>query len=155
MAVSFPSPRPVVTGVGLNRTRRTFSERDRLLLDLAYPHLLQAYRNAEAWARVTGRLEFSQSALKSSETAVIALASTGKVQVMTSKARLWIAKYFPESSVPSDGIPELVPAQATGESTAPTKDKGCRGEYAGRPGVIPDVRRYWCPPSRTAHERHA
>ncbi len=44
----------VLSRVTLNRGRRDFSRRERLLLDLVRPHLLQAYRNAEAVSLLTG-----------------------------------------------------------------------------------------------------
>src|SRR5712691_3144745 len=60
MVVSLPSPRPVVVGIALNRARRNFSGRDRLLLNVAYPHLLQAYRNIEALSRLKRELSLAQ-----------------------------------------------------------------------------------------------
>jgi hypothetical protein len=46
MAVTIPSANAaLVIGIALNRAGRDFSERDRSVLDLVRPHLVQAYRN--------------------------------------------------------------------------------------------------------------
>src|ERR1700730_1922741 len=108
MVMSFPSARPVVIGVALNRSRRDFRGRDRLLLNLAYPHLLQAYQNAEAWTRTLGHLNLIQDALQESAVAVIVLGNTGRVQTMTPKASRLLAKYLGGRALPRDAFPELL-----------------------------------------------
>ncbi len=107
MVLSLPSPRPVVVGIALNRSRRNFSERDRQLLNLAYPHLLLAFGNAEAWTRLTDENRLIRGALEQSQGAVIVLTSANRVQTITSQARLLLAKYFPGCS-PRDHLPELL-----------------------------------------------
>ena len=107
MVVSLPSPRPVVVGIALNRARRNFSERDRLLLNVASPHLLQAYRNVEALTRVKRELSLAQRLLSESRAAVIWLKRT-RVQHLTLHARVLLAKYFPGRLLPLDALPELL-----------------------------------------------
>ncbi|HEX7213380.1 MAG TPA: helix-turn-helix transcriptional regulator [Methylomirabilota bacterium] len=48
MIVWLPTTPPMEVTIGVHRVRGDFSERDRLLLNVLRPHLLQAYRNAEA-----------------------------------------------------------------------------------------------------------
>lgn len=108
MVMSLPSPRPVVIGIALNRSRRSFSERDRLLLNLAQPHLLQACQNAEAWTRLNSEFRLMRNAPAAANTAVIVVSSTGKVQTTTAQARSLIAKYFPDRFAPPEGIPDLL-----------------------------------------------
>jgi DNA-binding CsgD family transcriptional regulator len=48
IAFSLPSPSERVLGVTLSRSRRDFSDRERDVLNLARPYLIQAYRNALA-----------------------------------------------------------------------------------------------------------
>jgi DNA-binding CsgD family transcriptional regulator len=43
----------VQSGFILNRDRRSFSERDRLILNLLRPHLFQAYGNVQRYAQIT------------------------------------------------------------------------------------------------------
>jgi DNA-binding CsgD family transcriptional regulator len=108
LVMSLPSTLPVVIGIALNRSRRNFTERDRMLLDLAYPHLFQAYRNAEAWTRTLGHLAFIQDALLNSSAAVIILSDAGRVQSMTPKARSLLVKYFGGRSSRSNALPDLL-----------------------------------------------
>ena len=46
MAFMLPSPRGRVVGVALSRSREDFADRERDLINLARPYLIQAYRNA-------------------------------------------------------------------------------------------------------------
>lgn len=55
-------------GIAVNRNRRDFSERDRLMLNLLGPHIVQAYKNAEAHAKprqASAALESSNQSIKS------------------------------------------------------------------------------------------
>jgi DNA-binding CsgD family transcriptional regulator len=108
MVMSLPSARPVVIGIALNRGRRNFSERDRLLLNLVYPHLLQAYRNAEAWTRTMGHLKLMQQALEGSSAAIIILSNTGRVETITPKANSLLAKYLDGRAVRHNVLPEVL-----------------------------------------------
>lgn len=107
MVMSFPSARPVVIGIALNRNRRNFTERDRSLLSLAYPHLLQAYRNAEAWTTMIGHWKFIDDALQQSSAALIVLDRRGRVQNMTERARTLLAA-FPGGARAGDTLPDLL-----------------------------------------------
>jgi DNA-binding NarL/FixJ family response regulator len=118
MIMSFPSPRPVVIGIALNRNHRSFTERDRLLLNLAYPHLLQAYKSAEAWTRIAGELSSLKAALEQVHAPVIVLTHAGQVRAITSKAIKLIAKYFSGRLAPHDPLPELVRRWAKQQGTA-------------------------------------
>jgi DNA-binding CsgD family transcriptional regulator len=108
MVMSLPSARPVVIGIALNRSRRNFTSRERLLLDLAYPHLLQAYRNAEAWTRTIGHLNLIQDALHESSAAIIVLGDAGRVQTITPKASALLMKYLGGRSVRANALPDLL-----------------------------------------------
>jgi len=108
MVMSLPSARPVVIGIALNRGQRNFSECDRLLLNLAYPHLLQSYQNAEAWARTIGHLNLINGALQESSAAVIVLSDTGRVQTMTPEASRLLAKYLGERALRRDAFPGIL-----------------------------------------------
>jgi len=107
MAMSLPSSRPLVIGIALNRGRRSFTARDRLLLKLAYPHLLQAYRNAEAWTRTLEHLSQLRDALLESS-AVVVLSKTRRVQTMAPKAGALLAKYFGARALRRDALPEVL-----------------------------------------------
>jgi DNA-binding CsgD family transcriptional regulator len=89
MAVTIPSSPTLVIGIALNRKRRDFSERDRSVLDVIRPHLVQAYRNSSERAALEERAETAERALWSSparslsrlsgrEHEVLALVADGK-----------------------------------------------------------------------------
>ena len=108
MVVSFPSPRPVIVGVALNRKRRNFTERDRLLLNLINPHLLQAYGNIEAVSRLNTELKLAQRVLDESHAAVVWLKNGARVQHATLQARVLLRQYFPGERKPLEALPELL-----------------------------------------------
>jgi DNA-binding CsgD family transcriptional regulator len=65
MAVTIPSSRELVIGIAVNRSAHDFSERDRAVLDLMRPHLVQAYRNAAERATLRERAETAEQAMSS------------------------------------------------------------------------------------------
>jgi DNA-binding CsgD family transcriptional regulator len=105
MAIILPAPAPFVIGIAVNRSGRDFSERDRLLLNLLRPHLIQAYRNAESATRLRRHLALLTRALEASERSAVILAESGQVQFCTERARGWISEYF-EPSRGTDQLPE-------------------------------------------------
>ncbi len=54
--ISFGLPGKVVIGVAMNRSRRSFSERDRAVLETLRPHLAQALRRTRARERASAML---------------------------------------------------------------------------------------------------
>lgn len=52
IAFSLPSPSQTIIGVALSRRERDFSDDERDLLELARPHLIQAYNNAMRYSRL-------------------------------------------------------------------------------------------------------
>lgn len=57
IAFALPSPPELVIGVALSRGGSDYTERDRRVLDLARPHLIQAWRNAELRGRTRATVE--------------------------------------------------------------------------------------------------
>jgi DNA-binding CsgD family transcriptional regulator len=108
MVISLPSHWPVVIGVALNRDRRNFTERERLLLNLAYPHLLLAYQNAAAWTRLSKEINLVRETLDHSEAAIVILTHAGRVQMMTPAARSLLDKYMPGSPRRFNSVPDLL-----------------------------------------------
>jgi len=52
IAFTLPSPSQTIIGVALSRRERDFSDLERDLLELARPHLIQAYNNAMRYSRL-------------------------------------------------------------------------------------------------------
>jgi DNA-binding CsgD family transcriptional regulator len=72
LAVTIPSANAMVIGIALNRSRQDFSERDRSVLDLVRPHLVQAYRNIAERTALRERAETAERALWSASATVLA-----------------------------------------------------------------------------------
>jgi len=85
-----PSPQPL--GFVLLRDRRDFSERERELLEVLHPHLLQACTNAQALTQRQAEMAQLKQSLES--TSLIILTPTGQVQVTTRRAEALLLQYF-------------------------------------------------------------
>ena len=106
MAFALPTPPPLIIGIALNRGRRDFSERDRLLLNLLPPHLVQAYRNAEVVTQIQQELATVRQAMEALDLGVIVLGRGGRVRLMTPRARQWLAAYFKSPARGAERLPE-------------------------------------------------
>jgi DNA-binding CsgD family transcriptional regulator len=89
-------------GFVFNRSQRSFTERDRLVLNLLRPHLLQAYCNTQQYQCLQAVTDKFQNSL--SHLGLIVLNEFGQVQLMTSQASEWLSKYF--SGTNSRQLPE-------------------------------------------------
>lgn len=89
-----------------NRTGADFTESDRRLLTALRPHLLAAYKNAEALAEALRRQ--AQTLVETEETGVglIILGMDGRVRLITKQARAWVSKYFDEPLRGGAELPE-------------------------------------------------
>lgn len=94
MAKGLPGPTELVTAIGILRKRRDFSERDRLLLNLLRPHLNQSYLNAVTVTRMEQDLALMRQGIDALAEGVVSMTRDGRVVLMTSRARAWIAEYW-------------------------------------------------------------
>ncbi|HEY7678549.1 MAG TPA: helix-turn-helix transcriptional regulator, partial [Candidatus Methylomirabilis sp.] len=108
MAIRLAAPPGLVIGVALNRSRRDFSERDRLLLNLLRPHLIQAYHNADAVTRMQREITLLTRGMEALERGIICLAPDGRVRLATSRARQWLAEYFGPARRRGGRLPEVL-----------------------------------------------
>jgi DNA-binding CsgD family transcriptional regulator len=84
---------PRIAGFVLNRDRgRDFDERDRALLRLLQPHLLQAFENARLLTRLRDPRGGDPPASLARELVVLAVA--GDVVSMSTRARRWLTEAF-------------------------------------------------------------
>jgi DNA-binding CsgD family transcriptional regulator len=98
IAISLPISPALVIGIALNRRGRDFSERDRLLLDLLRPHVVQAYANAETVSRLQARLARTGG---EESCGVILVDGAGRVRHATEAARRRLEDYFGKGRDPS------------------------------------------------------
>lgn len=108
MAFTLPARPPLVIGIALNRGRPDFSERDRLILNLVRPHLIQAYRNAEIVTQMQQELVVVRQVLDKLELGVIVLTEDGKVRLATAAAQQLLEDYFGKRALRANRLPETL-----------------------------------------------
>ena len=84
--------------VTVNRPIRDFTERDRLMLSLLWPHLLQARNNALALAKATGLPNPSPNDLAEHAWEVAQLDRDGRPQWFSERAAEWLKRYFVDAT---------------------------------------------------------
>lgn len=90
MVALLPAPAPLLVAVVLNRCGRDFSERDRTLLNLLRPHLVNAYRNAQA------RTILSALGRATGDAAVVLIGALGEPLAITPRARELVGAFTPD-----------------------------------------------------------
>ncbi len=93
--IAFGLPGPMVIGIAMNRGRRSFSERDRNLLDLLRPHLTRAHARARERTQAEALIAVLERGLRASDTAVVALAPGGAIAAASGLALELLQAYFP------------------------------------------------------------
>jgi len=93
-----PTNVPLV-GIALHRNRRSFTERERLILNLLRPHLFQAYSNAQHYHQLQQHLAQLQLSLNC--LGLVILDHKARVQLITPQATQWLRFYFAE---PTDSL---------------------------------------------------
>ena len=106
MAAMLPAASPLVIGIALNRGRPDFTERERLLLSLIRPHLVQAYENARAVTTMAEDPAAAMNAMKHFGRAAIVLTRDGRVRLSSTVAEQLFSKYF--GSRRSGGLPDHI-----------------------------------------------
>lgn len=81
-----------MVGIALNRSQGNFTERERLLLNLLRPHLLQAYCNAQRYQQVQQHLIQLQQSL--THIGLIILDASGQIEFITLQASQYLQAYF-------------------------------------------------------------
>lgn len=97
---------PLVIGCGLHRSRRSFTDRDRIMFDLIGPHLTQAWRNAELFTRIQAETRLIGRTLDQIERGIVILDHMGRIRMMTDRARGLIAECFGPYQDSSRLLPE-------------------------------------------------
>jgi DNA-binding CsgD family transcriptional regulator len=86
IALVLPSTPALTIGVALTRTESDFSDRDRRLLELTRPHIIQAYRAAELRERLTETVSGLRSALDAEDSAIVLLDADARVELVSAAA---------------------------------------------------------------------
>jgi DNA-binding CsgD family transcriptional regulator len=118
LAFTLPSAPDLTIGIALSRGGRNFSQRDREVLDLTRPHLIQAYRNAELRERLAGIVDGVRAGLDAEGAALIVLDEDGAVAFASTRARE-LVEDFAERPL-QDGRPPPPPLDVWAAGTAAT-----------------------------------
>lgn len=108
IAFTLPTPPALTLGIALNRGRRDFSERERLLLNVIRPHLIQAYRNVEAVTLLRAELAALGQATDVSGRGVVVLTRKLGVSLMTPRAQDLVRRYYGNPARHVDRLPEAL-----------------------------------------------
>jgi|GEM_PF-7115418 len=109
LAVYLPAPDPILIAVAFNRTRWRFSEREKAMLDLVKPHLMQAYWNS----KIVTDLANSKVAAGSMKAGNLGLLSVGEkceIRWCTTFASIALAECFPDWKRNPAKLPEKLAA---------------------------------------------
>jgi DNA-binding CsgD family transcriptional regulator len=108
IAIGLPAPAPRVVGIALSRNGSDFSERDRLLLSVLQPHIVQAYRNAESFSQIKREATLILEGLEEIGRGVVLLGPDGGIRLATRLARQWLTSYFGHAALRAKRLPEAL-----------------------------------------------
>jgi DNA-binding CsgD family transcriptional regulator len=103
--IAFALPGGVVVGIAMNRPSRSFSERDREVLDTLRPHMAQGWRHVQARGRAQEMVHALGEGLEAAGGAVVVLDAHGRLVHAGGPARDLLEAYF--------GIGDGLPAEVT------------------------------------------
>ena len=98
IALTLPSSSARVIGLALNRRRPDFSERDRAVLQVVQPFVVQAYDHAVARTLARAALAALQSGRSGAAKAVLVLDERGDVQLASELAATWWSDLAPNGT---------------------------------------------------------
>jgi DNA-binding CsgD family transcriptional regulator len=98
MAVGLEIAGKAIVALAMNRSRRSFTENERDLLNALQPHLVQAYRTACLLSRVQNQLVATHNLLESLPAPLAILNRRLQLKACTRSARALLARYFNHSS---------------------------------------------------------
>jgi len=97
---------PLVLGIALHRSLPDFSERERLILNLLRPHLVQAHHNAMVVTQLQEALTRRTPGFEHLEHGVMVLSNDGQVRMTNTSARHCMATYFGHARSGAEHLPD-------------------------------------------------
>jgi len=117
MVAKLPSEPWLSVAVATLRSGADFTERERRVLAVLQPHLIQAYRNAEFLADHRRELSLLRQGIDELGLGLIELASGGEIRAISMQARLWLAAYFGVTQPHLERLPDRLDAWIRDQST--------------------------------------
>jgi DNA-binding CsgD family transcriptional regulator len=96
----------ILTGFIINRHECSFTERDRLILNLIRPHIFQAYANAQKYQQLQQKSSQLQQSLDRLGT--IVLDGEGRMKSIAPPAIALLETYFPKPTCGSSQLPDTL-----------------------------------------------
>lgn len=125
--------------LGFHRSDRSFSEREREMLNLIRPHVVHAYCNSQIYTKQQQQLEQMSQAFNALGS--IILSPGGRVQVMSERASQLLGQYFPEKRA-VDQLPNTLQSWVSAqirrcyENVVAQPRRSLRIEHLGRQLII-------------------
>jgi DNA-binding CsgD family transcriptional regulator len=108
IAVMLPTPPPLAVYVVINRDRRSFTNRDRRILELLSPHLARARANAEAVSTLDLQLRLASGDTQAIREGIITPGPRDTIQFANRRARELLTAYFPRWPKSPARLPEPI-----------------------------------------------
>jgi DNA-binding CsgD family transcriptional regulator len=110
LGIAMPVSKELIVSCALNRASKDFAEKDRLLLGLLTPHLINAIRNSLFIRKMQERAHQLEKMLASVSRGVIRIAPNRRLPEISEPATKNLLKYFPGWSTTSGTLPAPVDA---------------------------------------------
>jgi DNA-binding NarL/FixJ family response regulator len=99
--------------LGFHRNERSFTERERRILNLLHPYIVNAYRNSQVYTRLQQQLTQFSQALDDLGSVILSL--SGRIRFISPRALQLLSQYFPGSSLLGDQLPETLQSWVKGQ----------------------------------------
>ncbi len=106
--LTLPARKPLIAALVFSRRHTDFTERDRTVLNILRPQLTGALEAARIAWRLRKNLQRRHGALENLPQGVVLLNGTGRIEMWTQKARLWLGRYFPGPAPSLTDLPEEI-----------------------------------------------
>jgi DNA-binding CsgD family transcriptional regulator len=126
----FPPPGELVA-ISLARDRRSFTERDRQVLDLVRPHAARAFRHVEQLTLIKRSLEGRAPSHRLARVTSVLLDDRNRPIQFGVQAEKWLRRFFPGRPRPP-GLPGAVTEWLRAARIAPTAATGAAGNLLVR-----------------------
>ena len=117
-----PTRSTVIVGITQNRVRRDFTERDRQILDLLWPHFCQAYENAAAVSELKLRAERHDIVMDRLDRGEIVVDTAVRVTHASPAAVRFCAEFLPDDALSAVRLPDVIADWARRQIAAVTRD---------------------------------
>ena len=94
MGIALPVNRQCLVTIGSHRGRTDFTERERTVLNMIQPHVLQAYANAQAVTHMQAEVARLNQAVERIPQGLVSVDASGLIQWATARARELLGYYF-------------------------------------------------------------